>query len=264
MESLDPKLIESFWTGYDPHADWTRWLAERAGTDWSYVAQSGSTKAFYKDKENFKDARGKIKNGFVFPTFFGAQARGIGIALDIEQDIIKDMQEELFAEFPEVKVWQDKVKDHYAEFGWVTGLSGIRRRAPCSPNQLINAPIQADEAWIVLDAMDRLSQLALPGTDLWRPANLRQALKIKSEIAWHLQPNMEIHDDFTFIWPKDLIDELAPIVIKTMISVPYEWAHVVPIEVEMSVGKNWSNQSEIGKFRSDTWAKKGYEVKAYD
>jgi uracil-DNA glycosylase family 4 len=198
MESLDDTLIQSFWTGYDPHGVWTKWLAEKAGTDWKYVSASGSTKAFLADKNQFKSARSTVKNSFVFPSFFGAQSRSISINLDIEQSIIEQMQEELFGEFPDVKVWQDSIKEHYAEHGWVAGLTGIKRRAPCSPNQLINAPIQADEAWIVCDAFTRLSILA--------------------EDDWDLQPNMEIHDDLTFIWHKDRIDELAPIVIRELIA----------------------------------------------
>lgn len=243
MESLDDKLVQSFWTGYDPHKDWTEWLAREAGTDWKFVHKAGSEKLFLKDKSLFKDARGVVKNGFVFPSFFGAMPRGISIQLGIDQPIIEKMQDELFGQFPDVKKWQDGIKEHYQEHGWITGLTGIRRRAPCSPNQLINAPIQADEAWIVCDCFDRLSILA--------------------EKNWHLQPNMEIHDDFTFIWPKKLIDDLAPIVITEMLSVPFKWAHVVPIEIEMSVGTNWSNQKEVGKFRSDTWSERSYKREDY-
>lgn len=257
MESLDPAFIESFWTGYDPHGDWSKWLAEKAGSDWKYVHAAGGLKAFFKDKDQMKASRSKVKNGFVFPTFFGAQPRGIAIALDVEQEIIAEAQELLFQQFPLVKEWQDSIREHYAEHGWITGLSGIRRRAPCSPNQLINAPIQADEAWIVLDAMDRISQLAVPAP------RAKRILDLSADYAWHLQPNMEIHDDLTFIWPKKEIDTLAPIIISEMLAVPYKWAHVVPIEIEMSVGTNWSNCKEIGKFRSDTWKDRGYRREDY-
>jgi DNA polymerase-1 len=178
----------------------------------------------------------------VFPTFFGAQPPGIARNTGVDKDDVAKMQDELFGEYPGIYEWQEKIKYHYAKHGWITGLTGIRRRAPCSPNQLINAPIQADEAWIVCDAFNRLS-------------------KIGDE---RLQPNMEIHDDLTFIWKKSEIDKLAPIVIKEMISVPFKWAHVVPIVIEMSVGKDWSKSVEVGKFSSATYAKKGYSRAEFD
>lgn len=264
MESLDDSFIKTFWTGYDPHAAWAKWFAEQAETDWKFVHQAGSVKSFF-DKKNstiFKAARSKIKNGFVFPTFFGAQPRGIAVALDIDQDIVTNAQEALFEEFPGVKVWQDSIKDHYQEHGWISGLTGIRHRAPRSPNQLINAPIQADEAWIVCDAFTRISKLASQN-DALHQQKAMDGLRKRQIDRWNLQPNMEIHDDLTFIWRKRDIDYLAPIIITAMLAVPFKWAHVVPIEIEMSVGTNWSNCVEVGKFRSDTWTDLGYKRADY-
>jgi DNA polymerase I-like protein with 3'-5' exonuclease and polymerase domains len=96
---------------------------------------------------------------------------------------------------------------------------------------MINAPIQADESVIVCDAMARLSEL-------------------RNE---RFQPNMMIHDDLTFIWPVNEIDKNAEVVIDHMIHTPFEWAQVVPIVVEMSVGSDWANQKAVGEFSSDKW-----------
>ena len=52
---------------------------------------------------------------------------------------------------------------------------------------------------------------------------------------------MEIHDDLTFIWPKKRVDELAEVVIPALLEVPYAWAKVVPIVVEMEVGEDWAS-----------------------
>jgi hypothetical protein len=41
--------------------------------------------------------------------------------------------------------------------------------------------------------------------------------------------------------------------VRTALDCPYEWAHIVPIVVEMSVGDNWGELKEVGKFRSDKW-----------
>lgn len=233
MESLDDNFIQSFWDEADIHKRWAKRSVELFK---NYTGLAGM-KEFLADATKAKAARQHSKNNFVFPSFFGAQPRGIAINTGIDQDDVATMQDELFGEYPGIKEWQDKLLAHYQKHGWISGLTGIRRRAPCSPNQLINAPIQADEAWIVCDAWTRLSKM----DDV------------------RLQANMEIHDDLTFIWKKKDIDRLAPIVIKTMIATPFKWAHVVPIAIEMSVGMDWSNGVEVGKYSSATYAKKGYD-----
>ena len=67
------------------------------------------------------------------------------------------------------------------------------------------------------------------------------------------QPAMMIHDDLTFFWPKKEIEKRLEVVVKEMITVPFEWANIVPIEVEVSVGPDWINQKEIGKFANNKW-----------
>lgn len=229
MESLDPAFVKSFWSRHDIHADWTNNIAKKCPS-WSHVKG-------LKDKELFGKARGDVKNQFVFPSFFGASHRSITRSLGLptqQESKIQELQEQLFDQFPGIKTWQDGLKDFYRKNGYVTGHSGYRRRAPVTPNELINAPIQADEAMIVLDAMGRLSRK-----------------------GWNFQPNMEIHDDLTFVWKKKDVDKFAEIVVDTMIHVPFKWAHTVPISVEMSIGQDWGTMKEVEKYSSDAW--KGYE-----
>jgi hypothetical protein len=38
-----------------------------------------------------------------------------------------------------------------------------------------------------------------------------------------------------------------------MINVPFEWANIVPIEVEASWGPDWINKKEIGKYANNSW-----------
>lgn len=227
QECLDEAYIKSFWDERDIHKDW----ALRAIELYPQYRNVGSMKAFLASKDKQKECRQHMKNNFVFPSFFGAQPRGISINTGIDEDDVALMQEELFGEFPGIKEWQDELLAHYRAHGWITGLTGIKRRAPCNPNQLINAPIQADEAWIVCDAMTRLSK--------------------KDDDK--LQASMEIHDDLTFVWKKKDIDKLAPIVIDTMLDIPFDWVKVVPMTVEMSIGKNWASLEEVGAYSTKRW-----------
>lgn len=226
MESLDPALIKAFWDRYDIHGDWMERVA-RLYPKWV----TEGVKILSTDKDRRKEYRNRAKNEFVFPSFFGAQAKTVAGYLGVPPVIGERLHNDFWEMFPNIRGWHKQLLADYNKTGYVTGLSGYRRRAPVSSNELINAPIQADETIIVCDAMARLSEL---GEDCF-------------------QPNMMIHDDLTFIWPERDVDKNAEVVIDHMIHVPFKWARVVPIVVEMSVGTDWANQKPVGEYSSDKW-----------
>ena len=49
------------------------------------------------------------------------------------------LYEEFWNEFPDIRQWHDKLHAFYEKHHYVTGLSGFRRSAPISENQLINS-----------------------------------------------------------------------------------------------------------------------------
>lgn len=224
MESRDKFLIKAFWDRYDIHKDWMERISRKCPT-WV------DGKLLAKDKGIMKAHRHLAKNKFVFPSFFGAQPKSIAANLGLAENKIHDLQDDLWGMFPGVPRWQESLKKQYYSKGYVQGLSGFRRRAPIGFNELINSPIQADEAIIVCDAMSRLSEREEP----------------------QYQAYLEIHDDLSFIWHKKDVDRFADVVIDTILNVPYEWAKIVPIEVEMSIGKDWASTEGIGAYASDTW-----------
>lgn len=225
MESKDKALVKAFWNRYDIHSDWMMRILKKC-PDWV----PGGYKALEADSDLRKLYRNKAKNGLVFPSFFGAQAKKVSFELGIDESIAQSLHDDFWGMFPDISGWHDSLKEFYLENGYVTGLSGYRRRAPVSQNELINAPIQADEALIVCDAMTSLSKMEDP----------------------RFQANMEIHDDLTFIWPKHEIEKNAEIVIKEMIKINYDWINV-PLAVEMLVGDDWASVKEVGAFSSDNW-----------
>jgi DNA polymerase I-like protein with 3'-5' exonuclease and polymerase domains/uracil-DNA glycosylase len=226
MESCDKALVDAFWNNYDIHSDWMYRLAKM-------YPQWLRGKSL-KDKELAKELRQESKNKFVFPSFFGAQAENVSGGLGVPKHIGVKLQETFWSKFPDIKKWHDDLEKMYYKLGYITGLSGFRRRAPISPNQRINSPIQALESKIVCSAMARLSEYE----------QLR------------FQANMEIHDDLTFIWPKHEIDKNLEIVVREMTRVEFPWVNV-PLGVEVSVGENWCDLTEIGKFSSvEIWGHK--------
>lgn len=226
MESRDPALVKFMFDRFDIHGKWT-WRIAEVHPQWVPGGLRG-----LDDEDTYTSKRNSTKNEFVFPLFFGAVPWSIARYLKIPQEAAEQLSEEFWDEFPDIHKWQGRIFDEYRSTGYVTGLSGFRRRAPISPNQLINAPIQADEALIVCNAMTRLSRL---DND-------------------KLQASMEIHDDLTFIWEERDIDTLAPVVIEEMLRIEFDWINV-PLVVEMAVGDDWYSMKKVGVYASDTWNK---------
>jgi DNA polymerase-1 len=229
QESEDETLTKYFWDRHDIHADWAERLMQLHP---AWVKEG--VKAAARDKTIFKAYRQIAKNLFVFPSFFGAGGSTVARYLDIPEEIGLQMSEEFWNVMPGVRDWHDKLREDYAATGYVTGLSGFRRHAPVAYTELINTPIQGDETIIVLDAMTRLAYTG------------------EQEFI----SNLMVHDDLTFIWPKRQIDELADRAIDIMMKCPFEWVHRVPIVIEMTVGKVWSEMEPAGEFASDTWKAK--------
>lgn len=226
MESHDKNLVEAYWNRYDIHTDWMERIIQLHP---KWVKEG--LKQFNADKSLMKSYRHRAKNELVFPLFFGSQAKSCARNLGIPLELADELSDEFWDRFSGIRKWQEATRENYNKTGYVTGLSGFRRRAPVAWTEVINTPIQSDEAIIVCDAMNRLSELG----------------------EWQYQANLEIHDDLTFIWPAKKVDEYAETVIGMMLDVPFEWARVVPIGVEMSIGDDWAYMEDVGEYSSDEW-----------
>lgn len=241
MFTKDKVFVKALWERFDVHQEWAERLA------YAYPARVGGKRVLtdYKAKidtakKAMKNFRTDVKNQWTFPLFFGASARSVAGYLQIPQDIIEEQIDEFWKMFPETKDWQDRLVKFYNKNGYVECLTGRRRYGPLSLNQIINSPVQGTAAEIVLDAMSRLSEMNDP----------------------EFQPEINIHDDLTFLRvPVESVEPIAEKVIDTMLKVPFKWAHIVPIAVEMSMGKNWCDLEElkndknetISVYSSDTW-----------
>ncbi len=227
MESRDKNLVKAFKDRYDVHSDWMKEIQ-------SIYPKWADKDRMETDKDYRKDCRQKAKNQFVFATFFGAHAASISKAMGVPQQVIEEAHKRFWVRFPNIKRWQEGLEVNYRENGYVTGLSGFRRYAPVTHNEIINTPIQSDEAIIVLGAMNRLSEMEED----------------------RFQANLEIHDDLSFFWNVKEIDKNIEVVVKEMTRISYDWINV-PLTVEVSIGDDWSNLTEIGVYSSDSgWEKK--------
>ena len=205
----DPRFCKALWERYDVHMEWAERLAH------AYPSRVGGKK-FLTDKKVMKDFRTDVKNQWTFPLFFGAKLESAAGYLKIPTDVIKPLYKEFWKQFSGVKAWQEQLVEFYNEYGYVECLTGRRRRGPLSINQICNSPVQGTAAEIVLLSMSRLSETGDPD----------------------LQPNLNIHDDLTWIdVPVKQVDTLAERIIPFMLDIPYDWGKAVPMAVEMSVVK---------------------------
>lgn len=219
MFSKDKALVEALWTDYDIHQEWAQRLAKESRT---LLDTLGG---------DMKKLRAEVKNKLVFPAFYGSEEAPIADSLMVEKSVGRILFNEFWKQFYGVRNWQEEFVKAYENNNYVECLTGRRRHGPMNRNMVINTPVQGTASDIVIDAMNRLSEKA-------------EKLQIPS-----LQPRMNIHDDLTFIGRREEREELIGEIVLEMIAVKYPWVNV-PITIEVSVGPNWYEMKEIGKFSS--------------
>lgn len=229
MASEDPNLVKACWTGYDVHLFWAErmvalyprikdWIVREFQVDW--------------DEKGIKTLRQESKNKWVFPQLFGSQVSSCADALHLPMDVADELSGEFWAEFRQVKGWQDRIVRNYEKNLYVETLGGRRRRGAMTRNQVINLPIQGTAADIVTEAMCAVSEAAYE-------RDMPDAV-----------PSINIHDDLTFEVTEETVDPVLKLVVPEMCKHRFDYINV-PLVVEVSIGTNWANLTEIKKYRSD-------------
>lgn len=232
MASRDRTLVREVRAGEDIHGDWRDEIAR----EWPAIVGG---RAGLRDKVAMKKFRDTIKNTWTFPLFFGSVlpsvARGLTewTKVEIDPKRLEPYFNRFWDKYGGVLAWQDEVQKRYRQVHYAETLTGFRRHAPLTRNEMINSPIQGTASDIVVDAMCRLAERA------WR------------EGIPPLLPRLNIHDDLTFYFPDDGLEELIEFAAREMVACPFEFARVVPLAVEVSVGDNWYQQEEVAKFSSE-------------
>lgn len=224
MASHDKVLCDSLWTGYDIHGEWAERLAH------AYPQRIGGKK-FLKDKDVLKAFRKDVKNQWTFPLFFGSMMESVAGNLQMPEEVVSPLYDEFWGMFGGVKAWQDKMLKRYKQVGYVETLTGRRRHEPINDNQIINSPIQGTASEIVTDGSVRLSRLAY------------------FEQRPELQFRINVHDDLTFYFSDEQLEDNIQTVAREMLACPFEFINV-PLTVEVSVGKTWDSQEEVEVFSS--------------
>lgn len=230
MASQDPVFCDNLRKGYDTHKEWAIKVIN------SFIKHEDNWKGYESIKDVpddiLKDFRSKMKNGVVFPWFYGASKYSVAEAMGMSETIMEEVFKDFWGTFRGVKRWQERLITFYEKHKYVETLTGRRRHGPMTKNELINSPIQGTASDIVVDAGNRLSQLAF---DLKKP---------------YLQIMLNVHDELVFDVPDEKLDETIPFVAEQMCMVPFQFIGDIPIEVEVSIGPNWGQMDDICKYDS--------------
>ncbi len=225
----DEKMMQTYRDGGDIHAMTT-----------SVIFGISYEQAKDKNAPDYKERRSIAKNTN-FGVFYGLYPRGLQSTLKFKAGVEKSFDEcqeiidNLKAGYPALTSWQSQVKSDAARRVYSETWLGRRRYLPminsdewsqksfaerCS----MNTPIQGTAADILKMAMARILK-GLPERE-------------------YLRPILQIHDELTFIVPKDKVDEAVHFVRECMQVKPFP-EFDLPLIAEASAGDSFGSMVEF-------------------
>ncbi len=207
--SKDANMIEAFNNNQDIHA-------------------ATAAKIFKIDIEDVTpEMRNKAKTAN-FGIIYGITPFGLSERLNIPRGEAKDLIDEYFAMFPDVKKYMDDSINIAKEKGYVETIYGRKRYLAdinsrnaivrgYAERNAINAPIQGSAADIIKVAMIRIYD-ALTSRNL------------KSKMI------LQVHDELNFNVPNEELEEVSEIIIKEMESA---CKLSVALKTDLGMGENW-------------------------
>lgn len=187
-----------------------------------------ASKIFHVNEEDVtSDMRAKAKT-VNFGIIYGISGFGLSKILEIRRRDAFEIINEYFKEFPDIKIYMDKVIEKAKQDGYVKTLLGKKRILKdinsrnatirkYAERNAINSPMQGTQSEMIKLAMVNIF-------------NWMKKQKLKSKMI------MQVHDELIFEVHKDEIDLMKIQVEKLMKnSLKLE----VPIEVNIGIGENW-------------------------
>jgi DNA polymerase I-like protein with 3'-5' exonuclease and polymerase domains len=191
--------------------------------------KSGET----KEEKLLKAGRDNIKNDFVFASFFGSSAKNCAENTGAPLYIMQELAEDFWHTFKGVRSWIKAQRGEYRSTAAVQTLTGRRRYGIMMGNEPLNTPIQGTAADIVQMAQNELCELSMEEDDPY------------------LMPRINVHDDLTLILPDDSrAEEYIRRAGQIMVKRRFDW-FVVPLVVEVNIGYNWADVSEVCKITGE-------------
>jgi DNA polymerase I-like protein with 3'-5' exonuclease and polymerase domains len=230
MASKDQYFCDAVLKGYDIHAEWGPEFVKEYGEFWHMCCEWAGTEEEKKVKKVMRD---RIKNKFVFPSFYGANPKSIDGYLELPEGVTAEVHKVFWQRFKGVKQWIEARRAEYDRTGSIRTLTGRTRHSIFSGNEPINTPIQGTAANLASDAMNDCAALA------------------RKENDPYLHPRMQIHDDLTFIFPEDhRLETYIDRIFEVMGRCRYDW-QILPLLVEAKCGYSWADLDEFATYTGD-------------
>lgn len=225
----DRTMMETYKNGGDIHAATT-----------SVIFGCTYEEAQDKHRKEYKEQRTIAKN-VNFGTFYGLFPKGLQSTLKFKAGVEKSVEEctaiiaNLKAGYPALTIWQEETKRDAAGKMYIETWLGRRRYLPnirsdnwglksFAERCALNTPIQGTAADILKLAIVRILE-GLPS----RP--------------W-LKPILQIHDELTFIIPKERLSEAVDFIRECMEKQPFS-EFDLPLVAEASAGESFGNLEEL-------------------
>ena len=225
----DKTMMETYKNGGDIHAATTSVIF---GCTYEEVQD--------KHRKEYKEQRTIAKN-VNFGTFYGLFPKGLQSTLKFKAGVEKSVDEcseiiaNLKAGYPALTTWQEETKRDAARKMYIETWLGRRRYLPnirsdnwglksFAERCALNTPIQGTAADILKLAIVRI-------------------LEGLSSRTW-LKPILQIHDELTFIIPKEKLNEAVDFIRECMEQQPFP-EFDLPLVAEASAGETFGNLEEL-------------------
>ena len=207
--SGDKNLVSAFCDGHDIHA-------------------ATAARIFKKPLEEVtSDERRKAKTAN-FGIIYGISAFGLAERMNVSRTEAKELIEEYFKTYPDVKTYMDQSIEKAREKGYIVTDFGRRRYLSdihsanavvrgYAERNAINAPIQGTAADIIKLAMVRI-------------ANRLDTEQMKATMM------LQVHDELNFSVPQEELEQVKQIVVEEM---ERAYSMKVPLVAESGMGDNW-------------------------
>jgi len=231
MITKDAMLCSSIIADEDIH---TFWLTHILGEYPDYVDRLMDKTGQTEEKKIMKEGRNIIKGDFVFATFYGAIPETCADRTGIPLSLTKQFVDSFWGRYKGAYEWVKRQRIEYKETASARTLTDRVRYGTLDGNKIINTPIQATAADLVIDAQNELSAYARETGD------------------WAIHPRINIHDDLGFFVrdEDDEIERCVKIIAESMTKVRFPW-QIVPLTVEVQMGYDWAHLEEIAVIKGD-------------
>jgi DNA polymerase-1 len=173
-----------------------------------------------------------------FGVIYGMSAFGLAERLGIDKRDAEKFIEQYFARFPRVLEYQDELLRRARRDGYVGSILGRRR-------QFNPAAIRARTSYKFRNQAEREAinmEIQSSAADLIKLAMLNVHRRLNSEKR-QAKMLLSVHDELVFEAPPSELKDVANLVREEMIGA---MKLNVPLDVDVSAGKNWLEVEEIG------------------